>query len=325
MKDYSFYNRAIELDKDNAGKYYAKRAKLYFLDMEYDLALQDLQKAIGLGYEDAKEFPYEILIKSKEKGFSDFVKNENRLSRQITYVYYYLLNHKYSEAFKFLGEQLKLYPDNSSLLDEIKEVINKTDLYRLKCKIQRNPRYVSPYFARIKRYKECLSDVKTLEQKKYYRQRINQDFDTLEKLSKKPESICLLRAKYFENLNEIKHSIKYCQKALDIAKVKKDKGFVYITLILLKDLYVKNYNIDKAIDIAMILVETKPTTEIISKAVNGFYNYTGLFSYDFPLGLKKYKSYKLIAKNLLEKRKIQKKIREKQLVRKNRNAKNNSR
>lgn len=317
MKDYSFYNRAIELDKNNAGKYYAKRAMLYFYDMEYDLALQDLQKSIGLGYEDAKEFPYEILLKSKEKDISDFVKPQNRLSRQRTYVNYYILNHKFSEAFKFLGKQLKLYPDNSSLFDEIKEVINKADLHRLKCKIQKNPRYISPYFARINRYKECLSDVKTLEQKKYYRQRINQDFDTLEKLSKKPESICLLRAKYFEDLNEIKHSIKFCQRVLDIANAKKDKGFVYITLILLKDLYVKKYNIDKALEIAMILVETKPTTEIISKAVNGFYHYTGLFSYDFPLELKKYKSYKLIAKNLLEKRKIQQKIREKQSVRRN--------
>lgn len=317
MKDYSFYNRAIALDNDNAGKYYAKRAMLYFYDMEYDFALQDLQKAIELGYEDAKNFPYKILIESKEKDLSNFVKNENRLSRQITYVYYYLLNHKYSEAFKFLGEQLKLYPESCILHEKIKEVIVKTDLHRLKCKIQKNPRYVSPYFARIKRYKECLSDVKTLEQKKYYRQRINQDFDTLEKLSKKPESICLLRAKYFEDLNEIKYSIKFCQRALDIAKAKKDKGFVYITLILLKDLYVKNYNIDKALEIAMILVETKPTTEIISKAVNGFYHYTDLFSYDFPLELKKYKSYKLIAKNLLEKRKIQQKIREKQSVRRN--------
>lgn len=316
MKDYSFYNRAIETDKANAGKYYAKRAMLYFYDMEYDLALQDLQKAIELGYEGAKDFPYKILIDSKEKGLSDFDKNKNSLSRQITYVNYYLLNHRYSEAFELLGEQLKLHPESCILHNKIKEIIIKTDLHRLKCKIQKNPRYISPYFSRIKQYEKCLSNVKTSEQKRFYRQRINQDFDMLEKLSIKPESICLLRAKYFEELNEIKHSIKFCQKALDIAKAKKDKGFEYITLILLKDLYVKNYNIDKALKIAMIIVETKPKTEIISKAVNGFYHYTGLFNYDFPLELKKYRSYKLIAKNLLEKRKIQEKKKKKLFNRK---------
>ncbi len=313
MKDYGFYNRALKLDKKNAGKYYAGRAVLYFRDMEYDLAWQDFQEAEKCGIQ-LEDYPYYKILKYVNENKNtdiNFEFDEKTTFRDVLRnINYCLITKKYKEANKIIG---KVFESNFTLRNRgiydmsfIREIqlamFNKRKQYH-KYMLEHSPRYESAYFSRIRLY-VSYHDLFSAKEKKFYRQRINQTFDTLEKLSKKPECICLYRAKYFENLNEIRYAIKFCQKAVDIAKEKNDEGFVYIASSILKDLYIKNYETDKALEIAMVLIEKKPSPQVLSKAVNSFHYLPSLFNYKFPPEFEKYKSYRLISNNIKKIRKI---------------------
>ena len=309
MKDYSFYNRAIKLDPQNAGKYYAGRAVLYFYDMEYELAWNDFQKAKELGAKVETNYYYKILKFSKNSTKEDLVTNiEKTTSFQQIFnsLNCYLVQRRYADAYKIMGLlfSANLTVNNKCFFDsfalkKINKVIFEIEKSKYKTLITQKPRYESPYFSRINLYSKYFDEFSKIE-KKFYRQRINQDFDTLEKISKNPEYICLFRSKYFEKRNEIRYAIKFCQKAIDIAKNKQHDGFAYIATSILKDLYIKDYNMSKALELATELVENKPLPATLSKAVISFNYIPKLFQYKFPPEFQKYKKYRLIVNNLKE-------------------------
>lgn len=309
MKDYSFYKRALKLDKKNAGKYYAERAELYFLDMEYDLAWKDFEKAKKLGFNTEDNYKYDILKFANENNDSDInfeFSEKTTFSEIFRNIRYCIIKNKSADAWNILGNIVKNnFISDFLIAKHIHNEMFNINKNKYKQRISKNPRYQSPYFDRINLYVIHFSEFSPKE-KKFYRQRINQDFDTLEKLSKNPEYIYLFRATYFEKQNEIRYAIKFCQKAVDLAKRKNNNGFSYIASSILKDLYVKNYQIDKALDIAMELVETKPSPQVLAKAVNSFHYIPSLFHYKFPKEFEKYKSYKLIVKNMKQKQRLQK-------------------
>lgn len=336
MKDYSFYDRALKLDKKNAGKYYAERAVLYFRDMEYDLAWQDFQKADELGFY-AKHLQCYIVLKACQENRYENISidfdEEISYSSLSNYIWYCLIKHNYANAFSFLGNLLSRNPNNMLYQKKMQDVFFEMKRQKYRGILKRLVNYESAYFNRIKLYTDNFKKYSSGLQK-YFRTRINQDFDKLEKISINPEYICLLRSKYFENQNEIRYAIKFCQKAIDIAKKKNNKGFVYIASSILKDLYVKNYQTEKALEIAMELVETKPTPQILSKEVNCFNYIPSLFHYEFPPEFEKYKSYRQIAENIKKIRKIKfkrkkdkliKKVKEMRKQRKVKNGKDNNR
>ena len=305
MKDYSFYERALKLDENNAGNYYAGRAVLYFRDMEYDLAWEDFQKARELGVNVKNYSSYEILELSKsdfDKVISNFDYSQKIGYSLISkYVGALLVLKRYSDACVFMGNMMSKYPATHMYHLKFQDIFFIMQNEKYKNLIRRAPKYESIYFWRINLYFENLKHFSKYRVK-FYRQRINQDFDTLEKISKHPEYICLARSKYFENSNELKYALKFCRKAVDIAKMKNNKGFAYIAASILKDLYVKNYNTDKALELAEMLVETKPVPEVLAKAVNSFHYIPSLFSFRFPPEFQKYKSYKSVIRELKKRR-----------------------
>ena len=303
--------------------------------MEYDLAWQDFQKAEknGINLENYRYYDILKYVNENKNADINFEFNEKTTFSEIfRNINYCLVMQKYKEANKIIG---KLFESNLTLKNRgmyDMEIIKKVQLvtfekkrHKYKLLLEKKPKYESPYFWRINLYISYYNFFSAID-KKFYRQRINQDFDTLEKLSKKSENICLLRSKYFENLNEIRYAIKFCQKAIDIAKNKKDEGFVYIASSILKDLYVKNYQTDKALEIAMVLVETKPSPQVLSKMVNSFHYVPSLFRYKFPPEFEKYKSYKLIVKNMKRKDRLRiEQLRKKRKQKGFGNGKNNNR
>ena len=308
MKDYSFYNRALKLDEKNAGKYYAQRAVLYFYDMEYDLAWEDFKKAEELGVNVKENIYYEILQFSKtdfdtEIGpeFSENI-GYHALSK---YIGAFLVQKRFSDACVFMGKLLGKQPHFSLFQAKMQNLVFEMKRQRFKKFIEKTPRYESVYFWRIQLFIDNC-DIFSKEKKKFFRQRINQDFDTLERISRNPEYICLFRSRYYENMNEIRYAIKFCQRALDIAKSKNNEGLTYIISCVLKNLYIKNYAYDKALEIAMTLVDTKPVPQILSREVNRFHYIPSVFHYKFPPEFEKYKSYKFIKKCAIERRKKQK-------------------
>ena len=318
MKDYSFYDRALKLDEKNAGKYYKERAILYFRDMEYDLAWQDFQKADELGFDVKNHQCYIVLKACQENSYENININFDEkvsYSRLSNYIWYCLIKHNFADAFSFLGNLLSKNPNNFLYQKKMQDVFFEMKRQKFRYILKRAVHYESAYFGRIKLYTDNLKKY-SKDIQKYYRTRINQDFEKLEKISINPEYICLLRSKYFENQNEIKYAVKFCQKAIDIAKKKNNKGFVYIASSILKDLYVKNYQTEKALEIAMELVETKPTPQILSKEVNCFNYIPSLFHYEFPPEFEKYKSYRLIVQNIQKIRKIKRKRTKNKLIEK---------
>lgn len=305
MKDYSFYNRAIELDKKNAGKYYQERAILHFLDMEYALSWKDFQKAAELGVKVEKNLNYQILECSKNCVESDIkidFSEKVNCSTLSKYIGYYLVQNRFSDAFNFLSTLINNTSCNPLYVKKVQEIFFYSQRQRFKKIIERTPKFEKVYFWRIKLYSENFKNFSKFE-KKYYRQKINQDFETLEKISKNPEYICLLRAKYFENLKEKRYAIKFCQKAIDTAKSKRNEAFVYIASGVLKNLYIQNYDLDKALDISIMLVEAKPIPQNLAKEVNSFHYLSSLFPYSFPPEFEKYKSNKAIIKCIKKEKK----------------------
>lgn len=317
MKDYSFYNRAIKLDKKNAGKYYKKRAELYFLDMEYDKSLLDFEEAKKSGVNIDSDWTYNALKWSKCDDVSEIDKTYSKKydSCYRTKLAYFCIKHKYSQAFELCGKHLTSWDD--LYYNDFTRIYFDSKRYKFKCELELRPRYQSIYFARIKLYTENLSRF-TGFRKRFFRQRINQDFDKLAKISRNPEYIFLLRAKYYEKLYEFRYAIYFCKKSLALAQNKSDTGFAYIVSSVLKDLYVKNHDFDNAYEIALKMVKSKPSPQILSKAVNSFFYIPSLFNFDFSEEFNKYKSYHLI-KEISHKR--SKKLQKKELQ----NAKNNSR
>ena len=332
MKDYSFYKRAIELDKKNAGKYYQERALLHFLDMEYALSWEDFQKAAELGVKVEKNLNYQILECSKNSidfdnqtvffgdTFSDLVSR---------YIDYYIVQNRYSDALTFVSYLLDNATDDSLYIKKTQKILFHMQRSRFKTIIKRTPKFEKVYLWRINLYSENFKNFSDFE-KRYYRQKINQDFETVEKISRNPEHICLLRAKYFENLNEKRYAIKFCKKAIDIAKSKNNEAFVYLSLIVLKILYIQNYDFDKALDVSIMLVEAKPIPQNLAKETSSFHYLSSLLPYSFPPEFEKYKSDKAIKKDLKKRKKIKisemiKRVRKWSRRKGRKNAKNNDR
>lgn len=326
MKDYAFYKRALKLDKKNAGTYYAERAVLYFRDLNYECAWQDFQKAQKLGVDLSAYCYYDILKFSDECREEDLVTNiEKKVSFHQFYntIEYYIQKQKFKEAYNLIGQLISKHLSDMLIIRKAEKLLFDIRRAEYLATIAERPKYEAKYYSIINLY-VLRSELFSQSEKKFYRQRINKYFDKLEKISKHPACVCLARAKYFEQLNEIRYAIKFCQKAADIAKSKNDKGLVYIASSILKDLYVKNYNIDKALDIATELVKTKPVPDVLAKAVNAFYYIPELFSYVLPPEFQKLKSYKLIIKNYAPKERAKKRAMNKRLneIRKQKGFKN---
>lgn len=241
MKDYSFYNRAIELDPKNAGKYYAGRAVLYFYDMEYELAWNDFQKAIELGEYVLNIQQYKMLMSYKhyeESKQTDF-SNVTRISDFYRYVNYFLLKQDFDNVLLTISRFKKDKLTSSA----IQTALTNAGFYFRKCeimkKVKENPEDEMVYWDRIKFY-IVHQDIFDNEQKIIYRQRIKQDYEKLEKITVCPIHLNIHRSKYYENNNELKYAIKYCKKALELAQEKKKFALTYIIAVILKTLYVKN-------------------------------------------------------------------------------------
>lgn len=306
MKDYSFYGRALKLDKKNEGKYYQERAILHFLDMEYDLSLEDFQKAAELGIKAEKNPYFQILQFSKNSAVLDIktdFSEEYDKDLLSLYIGYFVVQNRFTDAFKFLADILNDSSDCSLYLKFIQKVYFYAQKSRFKRILGKTPKFETVYLRRIKLFSENYKNFSDTE-KRYYRQKINQDFETLEKISKNPEYICLLWSKYFENLNETRYAIKFCRKAADTAKRKNNEAFAFIALSVLRNLYIQNLDFDRAIDISVMLAENKPLPQILADEVNRFrYCSDNLFC-GLPPEFEKYKTEKSLIKQIKQRKKI---------------------
>lgn len=289
MKDYSFYNRAIELDPKNAGKYYAGRAVLYFYDMEYELAWNDFQKAIELGEYVLNIQQYKMLMSYKhyeESKQTDF-SNVTRISDFYRYVNYFLLKQDFDNVLLTISRFKKDKLTSSA----IQTALTNAGFYFRKCeimkKVKENPEDEMVYWDRIKFY-IVHQDIFDNEQKIIYRQRIKQDYEKLEKITVCPIHLNIHRSKYYENNNELKYAIKYCKKALELAQEKKKFALTYIIAVILKTLYVKNNDYNNAMAIAVSLIEIKPSPEAIVRQIRKSRRLVNFPCYSFPKEIEKY-------------------------------------
>lgn len=291
MKDYSFYNRAIKLDPQNAGKYYAGRAVLYFYDMEYELAWQDFQKAIELGEYVLNIQQYKMLMSYKHYEKSkqiDIYKHEKmNIADFGRYVNYFLIKQDFDKVLLTIAHFKKDRLTHSG----IQSALTNAGFYFRKCEIMKavkeNPEDEMVYWDRIKFY-IVHQNIFDNEQKIIYRQRIKQDYEKLEKITVCPIHLNLNRSKYYENNNELKYAIKYCKKALELALNKKKKDLSYIISVILKTLYVKNNDYNNAMAIAVSLIEIKPSPEAIVRQIRKSRRLVNFPCYSFPKEIEKY-------------------------------------
>lgn len=266
MKDYSFYKRALKLDKKNAGKYYAGRAVLYFYDMEYELAWQDFQKAKkhGFNLDYVAQYTKLLLCKRIENNEFEFSENKNS-GRDFHYlVNYHLLKHNYSQVMAMFAEKFTTTTPNSPFVRILfKIALFETEKYELKDYIARHPDLIISYYRRINFYIQNKEFYDGDYEKRFYRQRINQDFDKLEKLSKNPEYVNLYRSKFHENLYEYRYAIKFCKKSMEISQAKKNDGLTYVIAVILKNLYIKINDLESAKEMATLCIDLRPPAETV--------------------------------------------------------------
>ncbi len=289
MKDYSFYNRAIELDPKNAGKYYAGRAVLYFYDMEYELAWQDFQKALELGENIKKNEKYKYLAacrKFENNGNMSEKLNKKQVCYQL--INYYLIKNNYSKVLSLLSEMYDSEYLSLNFYNLMKNIVFCMEKYRLKVIISEDSDREQLYFLRIRFYDKNMEFFNDFE-KRLYRQRINQDFETLEKISKYPEFVYLMRAKYFESNNELDYAIKFCKKALTTVQGKNNEAWIYIITQILKTLYIKNNNIEAAIQTALKIADIKPLPAVLKKELRKIYYIPGIYQISFPPEILKFR------------------------------------
>ena len=173
----------------------------------------------------------------------------------------------------------------------IQTALTNAGFYFRKCeimkKVKENPEDEMVYWDRIKFY-IVHQDIFDNEQKIIYRQRIKQDYEKLEKITVCPIHLNLNRSKYYENNNEFKYAIKYCKKALELAQEKKKTALTYIISVILKTLYVKNNDYNNAMEIAVSLIELKPSPETIVKQIRKSKLLVNFPCYSFPKEIEKY-------------------------------------
>ena len=295
MKDYRFYNRAIELDEKNAGKYYAGRAVLYFYDMDYELAWNDFQKASELGEFVIDKNEYKMLAgykKIEESGQTDLSQLEPLNTGEFyNYVNYFLIKKDYEQLFSLIANFVKTH--KKYRIEDFSDVLKTISFYMQKNyiinKVKENPNSEKAYVDRIRFYQETLENP-DIDNEEFYKQRIIRDFEKLEELSKTTEYVYLVISQYYENIDNLGNAVKYCQKALETAKKNKNNVLIFIISTVLKGLYSKDGNLEKAKEIAMTLVETTSSPEEIGKEVYNFYNKNPLFPLlRFPFEITKYR------------------------------------